>query len=239
MLIEYEQMDLEGYKQSIQGELEYEELLYKRIDEDQNIKNKVFVKNRIQTRINIIKDELNQQVENVEDGEANAQVPIENVEVSTNQVSVEKVDESKSQEKIIDSKNTQIKEEKIEIKKLEIKDKKLYQETKLKAEEYKQAVEYFLQIESMKQADDAREKARILNDAIIKMEEGKTVDEFSLPISITPDYICNMSKQERLNNFSVIIKDFSAKKNELNQKLEKAINGFKGIDKKIFVKNVN
>jgi hypothetical protein len=238
MLIEYEQMDLEGYKQSIQGELEYEELLYKRIDEDQNINNKVFVKNRIQTRINIIKDELNQQVENVEDAEANAQVPIEK-EASTNQVSVDKVDESKSQEKIIDSKTTQIKEEKIEIKKLEIKDKKLYQETKLKAEEYKQAVEYFLQIESMKQADDAREKARILNDAIIKMEEGKSVDEFSLPISITPDYICNMSKQERLNNFSVVIKDFSAKKNELNQKLEKAIIGFKGIDKKIFVKNVN
>lgn len=217
MLIEYEQMDLEGYKQSVKGELEYEELLIKRIDEDQNIKNKEFVKNRILTRIKIINDELNQQ--------------IENGEIDNHEVNVEANKESTNQTEVKIQENVPTK--------LNIKDAKLHQETKLKYEEYKQAVEYFLQIESMKQADDAREKARILNEALIKLEAGKSVDEFSLPIGITPDYICNMSKQERLNNFSVIIKDFSAKKNELNQKLEKAINGFKGIDKKIFVKNVN
>ena len=43
-------------------ELEYEELLIKRIDEDKFITNKKFVKNRINKRIEIINTELNQQI---------------------------------------------------------------------------------------------------------------------------------------------------------------------------------
>jgi hypothetical protein len=243
MLIEYEQMNLEEYKKSIQVELEYEELLLKRVDEDPYIKNKEFVKNRIQTRINIIKEELNQQIENEPENQAldeEAIIKEKNYnEVCKNEnVIKEPSKESKEikiEEKIIEKKPSKEIKVKIEDK---IKDKRLYEDTKIKADEYKQAVDYFLQIESMKQADDAREKAKVLNQALFQMEEGKSVDEFSLPISVTPDYICNMSKQERLNNFSIIIKDFSAKKNELNEKLEKAINGFKGIDKKFFVKHV-
>ena len=77
MLIEYEQMDIEEYKKSIQMELEYEELLLKRVDEDNYIKNKEFVKNRIQTRINIIKEELSQQIENeLENQDLNEEVKI-------------------------------------------------------------------------------------------------------------------------------------------------------------------
>ena len=43
-------------KKSIEDELEYEELLLKRVDSDQLIHNKEFVKNRIGKRIEIIKE---------------------------------------------------------------------------------------------------------------------------------------------------------------------------------------
>jgi hypothetical protein len=54
------------------------------------------------------------------------------------------------------------------------------------------------------------------------MENGEEVDELNLPIDVSPDYICGCSKQDRLNKYSNIIKEYSNKKNELSQKIEKA-----------------
>lgn len=244
-MIEYEEMDFEGYKASIKEELEFEELLLQRIDKDSFIKNKEFVKNRIKKRMTTINDELNQQppeeaevVEDIKKEENNEQPPksVTTLKKST----LSSYSQNLKQSDIQEVENVKVEEIKLkpEVIKPKIKNQKLYDETKAKLEDYKLAVDYFMNIESMKQAEDAREKAQILNKAIEEMEAGKAVDELNLPIAITPDYICNMSKQERLNNFSVIIKDFSAKKNEENQRLEKAINGFKTIDKKSFLKRV-
>ncbi len=201
--------------------MKYEEILLKQLDQDKLIKNKDLVKTRINKRIEIIKKELTLEIKDEEQN------------ISSNSEINPKLEPK------VEIKQDQLNTQDNILKKVNPASEKLYKEIGEKLEDYKAAITYFMKIESMKQADDAREKAKILNQALEKLEKGEKVDEFSLPIAVTAEYICNMSKQDRLNNFSIIIKDYSARKNELNQKMQKALEGFKTLDKKTFIKNVS
>jgi len=235
-MIEYEEMNLIQYKESIKKQLEFENLLLKRIDDDKFIKNKIFVKNRINKRISLINEELAQEIPEEEEPEERIdndkiKIKINKEEIKDNKIT-EEIEKENVKEEFKEHKNkTPI-----------IYDFRLYESTKIKLEEYKKAVNYFNEIESLNQAEDAKAKIKILQKGIEQMENENVnnfkITEMDLPLDINPDYICNMSKQERLNNFSLIIKDFSSKKNETNKKLEKVIAGFKTMDKKTFTKNV-
>ncbi len=63
MGIECGDMDLDNYRSTLQSQLEYEQLLLKRVDEDDIIKNKNFVKKRIQNRIDLINADLSEEIE--------------------------------------------------------------------------------------------------------------------------------------------------------------------------------
>jgi len=254
-------MDLNEYKKSITKQLELEKFLLTKIDADEKIKNKNFLKKRINKRIEIIESELNQEIEE-EPVETEKEVNEKPVVKETNSIKSpetnqknprtekkqkeieEKVSNTNKQSSVvINSNDTKSKPEQIEPQVNKIKNPKLYNEIISRSEEYRKAVEYFVNIESLKQAEDARSKVLALNKALESMEQGKSVDEIDLPIAITPDYICNMSKQERLNNFSIIIKDFSRKKNELNMGIKNSIDAYNKLDqrtqKNLVIININ
>lgn len=232
-------LDIETYKKIISTQLNYEDQLIKKIDTDDYIKNKEFVKQRIQNRIDILKTEIEQNIEQENDEEE------EEVKEDTNEsnklINRDNDNNSSKSEEEIKPEEIKLKESKIKVvespKKIDIKDKILHKKVLNLIDEYKKALEYFMRIESQSQAEDARGKLRELSKAQNLLEKGKDIDEFALPINVSPDYICNMSAQERLNSFSKIIKDFSARKNELNEKLNKTIEKYKSGEKKDIVKN--
>lgn len=236
-------MDLDEYKNSISKQLEFEKFLISKIETEDKIKNKNFLKKRIEKRIEIIENELNQEIQDEpedntqqdkrEEKDESPSIIQQNTEgkdkkeVETNKTikGLKTLKTIRESHIVFDeNKVSEVAEEK------KIKNQTLYDEITIRKDEYRKAVEYFINIESLKQAEDARSKVSILSKALDSMEYGKIVNEIDLPITITPDYICNTTKQERLNNFSVIIKDFSKKKNDINAQVKKAIDGYNKLE---------
>ncbi len=71
-----------------------------------------------------------------------------------------------------------------------------------------------------------------------KMKKGEKINELELPYPITPEYICGCSRKERVNNFMVIMKDYSNRKKEALHKFEVIKERFKQLSKREFTKNV-
>lgn len=243
-------MDIDTYKKVIETELKYENQLIDFANKDKNLsKNELdAVIKRINKRKEVIETELNQEVPEEEDEpEANETKPetedhkTENRKTEDRKTEEQTVDEKKkespkSEPKTLETNNNNNKDVKLDTRKKVELDKKLYDDLKARFIEYKSAADYFKKIGSASQEEDAISKAKELFKAMKTMEEGYEIDEFSLPIGVTPDYICGYSQKERLNHFSKIIKEFSVKKNELNENLEKRKEKLKQLDKKDFVK---
>lgn len=228
-------MSIEMYKKTIESELNWEEQLLLLTDKDSKTSENELkiVRERINKRIEMIKAELTQEIEE-EPEEEHINTDSNKPNITENIVEKEKVIEVKTYEAVI---NTEVVKP-IENKPIVINNTKLYQEIKAKLQDYKEAAEYFRKIGSAKQEEDAFNKAREIQQAVRLFDEGKEnkVDEFSLPIGITPDYICGSTKQERFNNFSNIIKEFSKRKNELNDALKERAEKFSKLDKRDFAK---
>jgi hypothetical protein len=231
-------LSIENYKKIIEMELVYEKALLERIDKDDMIKNKLFVKTRISERVAIIEGEIAQEVVQEEE-------PEEVKEVEEEKVEVDEVEEVKSIESvpIVEVKQVAKVEPakpKVEEKKSLIKNETLYAKLKARAEEYKRANDYFNEIDNQKQADDSRKRAVEIIMALKKMEKGDEIDEFDLPMDVSPDYICDCSKSDRANHFNTIIKELTKMKNnysdELNAKIEEMKQTVKARD---IEKNVN
>jgi hypothetical protein len=222
-------MTLEMYKKTIQAELNWEEQLINLIEKDNKTSpdELKIVKDRIQKRIETINSELAQEIQEEPEDE-----PVVEPVVEVKQE--EKVEPKVSKENIINTETEKV----VEKKPIEIKNKKLYEEIKAKLKDYKDAADYFQKIGSAKQQEDAFNKAREIQQAVKLFDEGREdkVDEFSLAIGITPDYICGSTKQERLNDFSKIIKEFSGRKNELNDALKERAEKYSKLDKRDFAK---
>lgn len=245
-MITFGAMNLDEYKKSISNQLKWEDELIVFAQKDQKISKEEVevILTRINKRKELINSELNQEVNEeeieetpiIEDSDK-MQVEKQKESETENQKFLSKEDENKEF-----SQNISIISEKsaapVETKPEEIQNKKLYEEIKGRLNEYKDAALYFRKIGSAKQEEDAISKAKELINAVKQFEnfDEKSVDEFSLPIGVTPDYICGESKQERLNHFSEIIKEFSKRKNELNDALQQRADKLKTIDKKEFAK---
>ena len=228
-------MDIETYKKIISSQLKYEDQLIEYANKDKKITkaqlNKVI--ERINKRKEIINNELTQEVQEEEE-EENPNVE-ENPTVEEHKTVEQPIEVDKHAVENIEEKKSIEHEPRIS-KPVEIINKELYEEIKKRVFEYKEAIDYFKKIGSADQETDATAKARELVKALKEIEVGKDVDEFSLPIGINPDYICGYSKQDRLNHYSNIIKEFSKRKNELNQTLQIKIDKMKTMDKKDFAK---
>ncbi len=232
-MIEFGALDLDEYKATITVQLKWDQELIKFAEKDSKITQpeRDVILTRINKRIEIINSELAQEMPDEEeelDEENN-----ENKETTSNENK-----ETTSNENKETSNEIKTDPEPIIQKPHEIKNKKLYSEIQTKLTDYKDAAEYFHKIGSAEQEEDAYSRAKEISQAVKLFEEGKEneVDEFSLPIGITPDYICGYTKQERLNKFSEIIKEFSRRKNELNEALVQRTEKLRQIDKREFAK---
>jgi hypothetical protein len=239
-MISFEVLSLEEYKNNISNQLKWEEELINFANKDTKVTKEELEKilERINNRIALINSELTQEVPEEQEEEesndkdrdkdkdeaANTTTTTSTVEITDNKIKLD----PKVVEPVPNISN----------KPVEIKNKKLYEEIKTKLGDYKDAAVYFSKIGSAKQEEAALAKAKEFDHAAKLFEEGKEnqVDEFSLPIGLSPDFICGEDKQSRLNHFSTIIKEFSKRKNELNEALQARAEKLKTIDKKDFAK---
>jgi hypothetical protein len=233
-------MDIATYKKVIESELKYEEMLMEYLDRDKELtdgQKKVLVE-RVNKRKTIITEEMKQEIaeepepeQEPESDPNKEEKPAEDVHKPSEGNGMKVDDEGKKEDKI--SNNSGKTEEPS---KPVIKDQKLYDIVWKKLDEYKEAIEYFKKIGSSSQESDATTKAKELVISVKRLQEGKEVDEFSLPLSVSPEYICGYSQQERLNHFSNIIKEMSKTKNELINSKQAKIEKMKAVDKKDFAK---
>ena len=191
--------------------------MLKKLVIDEYIKNKNFVKKRIEKRILKLDEEINSEIKQEDEVEE-----IKSVREEVNKISHK--DDIVIKDEILDNTN--------ENKDKKIIDNKLYDKLKFRAEEYKRANDYFIQIQNQKQADDSRNKAIILIKALKQLEEGREIDELSLPNDLTADYICDCSTQDRLKNFKIIGDELTNKKKVIKAELEEKINQIKLLNKR-------
>lgn len=216
-------VDLNAYKTSIVVELDYERQILKKAEEIENETEKAAIVNRIKERIAIIETELTQNPEEEDNGEEN--------NINENLKSIEKSNSEHNKIMIIENVNNP------DRKNIEVKDNsELISNLKNLLSEYRKAIEYFAKIESTEQTVDARTKAQEISKAIKKLENNEEIDEYSLPLNVTPEFICGMSKKERIAELAKIIKNYSGRKVELSEKMKKLLEKFKTLEKRDLIK---
>lgn len=230
-------LTLDGYKANISVELNYEKKLLELLKDDKNVKpnEKKIIENRINKRIQKINEELQQQIpqeeeENPEEEKESDPNETDTIEKNKEE-NVVKKDDIKEDDKIDlnhNSDNISVQERKV----VEIKDMFLYETLKKRFTEYKLAIEYFEKNGLNEQEKDAMSKAREIQKAIIKLEDGKEIDDMNIPESINPEYIYGCSKQERLENFTKLIKEYNNIKNEISAQQNKVLERFNQLQKK-------
>lgn len=235
MIVE-EILTLDGYKANIAVELNYEKKLLELLKEDKNVKanEKKVIEERINKRIQKINEELEQQIPEEDEEEIPAdagQKESESAEKEKTEEHKDKAEEKEQEEKIDlnrNSDNISVQARKV----VEIKDMFLYETLKKRMTEYKLAIEYFEKNGLQEQEKDAISKAREIQKAIIKLEDGKEIDELNIPESTSPEYICGYSKQERLEKFTKLIKEYNNIKNEISAQQNKVLERFNQLAKK-------
>jgi len=247
MIIE-EILTIDGYKANITTELSYENKLLELLKEDKNAKpsEKTLIEDRINKRIQKINEELEQQVPEEEAEEEEKEKQKENTadeagkinnasekQTAENQGHNKDIEEANNQEEKIDfnrnSDNISVQARKV----VEIKDMFLYETLKKRMVEYKLAIEYFEKTGLREQEKDATCKVREIQKAIIKLEDGKEIDDVNIiPESVNSDYICGCSKQDRLEKFTKLIKEYNNMKNEISAQQNKVLERFNQLQKK-------
>jgi hypothetical protein len=241
-LIISESLTLEGYKDNIKTQLNYENNLLI-ILEEEKVKEKEIVKdnklneeqiqiiiNRINKRIEILNSEFMQQIN--EEEEENQ------LEKQESEINIELIKEKESENLDINKKQEiESVEIKTPIKEILIKNQFLYDTLKKRQIEYQLAIEYFDKHDLTTQSKDAFLKLGELNKAIKLLESGIEIldtnnNDFTIPESITPDYISGCSKQERFEKFSKLIKEYGNIKNELVNKKNKILENFNLLEKR-------
>ena len=80
--------------------------------------------------------------------------------------------------------------------------------------EYRDAIDYFVRIDKLDSIEECKNRARQLDQAIKALSKGEEIDEFSLPLNVTPDFICGMTRQERAKKFTEIVKYYLLREKE-------------------------
>ena len=218
-------ISLKDYYNGILKELKVEEKHLNKLKSDENVKNyeKFALQARINKRIEIIKDEL-KQIKNLIENENN-----ENEEENENNNNNEN---EKKEENFNNNENAEKKEENNKNENAKIKNKTLILNLiDNRLEEYKNALIYF-------NKNNLTERQKICYKDALKIQEIKKnieKNDFSnvneIPKQITPEYIYGYSNKEREEKFKEIFKYLIIKKNDENKKLINFSNSIKKLDK--------
>ena len=237
-----EVITFEDYKNKISEELNYEKKLLEFAKSDKQLRPEELkiIQERIIKRIELINLELEQQAP-IEEAEEQADIP-KSEEVKPN-VTTENKMEAEIKKNIDENELIVIQTHDVitvkSKKVVEIKDEFLYEALKKRLSEYKLALEYFEKHNLSEQEKISIAKAREIQKAINILEAGNEIQDFDIPESISPDFICGCSKQERFDNYSNIVKEFNKMKNEEVCKRNKIMEKFNQMEKKEQNKCVN
>lgn len=230
-------LTLEAYKAKIASEITIEKKLLENIMNDSNLneEEKKIIEQRISKRIEIINQEMAQEVPEGE-GEEEEQIASDDVnnknEDKINQVKenvIKKINEEenkpfeenefKKEEEIKNTGKMQFDEALEKNASVKLADDPLLNKIKELENEYKYAFEYFKKNELSEQEADAIEKYREIQKAKHLVESGKKANKDNLPKNVDCDYICGMTKKERFDYFTNIIKEYNqVKKNLINER---------------------
>jgi hypothetical protein len=114
----------------------------------------------------------------------------------------------------------------------------IYQILKVRFREYKAAYRYFRINYCSKLENDAIKKASLIQKCLKALESGNDVDECLVPIGVSPEYICDVSKKERHDIYSKLIKEINRNKKECLDKRNKVMADFHKMVKKDQIKKV-
>ena len=219
-LVESGVMDLDKYKEYITQELNYEKQLLEVVDKDKKLPacEIPIVKGRIQKRIDLINQELTESPEEEEEEEEKKDDDVEEVKEEPKKEEISKKEENTKKEET--SKKVKI-------------DEALLKRVNVRFNEYKCAIDYFKNNGLTKQQEDAILKGKELLSAIKKIQSGDNdIDEFGLPMPITPEYIYGYTKEERLEKYKEILTEFIKQKNEIKAEIQKVIAKLQTLSKK-------
>lgn len=235
MIIE-EVLTLAGYKERISNELIYEKQLIENARKDKNLtpEDLKVIEQRINKRIEVINGELAQEVPQEE---------------NENEVQPQEAAQSDKKD-LIEKKQSSLKNQSIAKMNdfgnaleanatIRLADDPLLNKLKELENEYKAAMAYFQKNGLSEQENDALGKLREIQKILKLFESGKKIDQASLPKSVDPDYICGMSKKERFDNFTNIIKEYNQIKKSLVNDRNKILERFNQLAKKEQVKIVS
>lgn len=243
LLVENGVIDIQKYKEQILNQKKYELSIIEAIkgSDKVNEDEKEFLIQRIEERIKIIDYELSQ--EQVEEEEEEEKEKDENGNKNENEN--KNNDQLNDNKEILDVKEdnqsnivSEVKEvtKEKEVKKVsEVKpvlDPEIGKLIENKIEIYKKAMNYFLNNNLTDQAQDAKTKLMEISKIKEKYNKGSTINEYELPLDITPDYISNCSSQERAKKYYTLAKDFSDRKAKLNEDLQDFLNKVKLLEKR-------
>lgn len=251
-LIENELITLDIYKSNIESQKGYENSILEALSKkketfDPQVYEKIV--ERIKKRIELIDAELSEQILEIEPEEVqqlDSQKEIVSEIVDNNpkeEVKAEKenspVDDNDNDKALANEKSviTKVKAEPVKEEPKIVIDTELIDRCKKKFELYKSANKYFVDNGFTDQAQDAANKASLIFKEIQKLLKGEQIDEFGLPIDITPDYINGCTRKERAEKYMSIAKDFVERKNKLNESLKDVSEKLKLLDKREIDKN--
>lgn len=235
-------LSLDGYRERLRNELNLENQLLKnaQLDKSLNPDDKKIVEKRINKRIEIINNELQ---EEIQDAEEKCIDNINNYNIIEDKPKPkERVDQNYSID--INNSNNFYKNFNSSIEIIAKKTSIIISENPLSIrlkeleEKYKACIRYFQNNELSDQEDDAIKKLLTIHKAIKLSDNGKKFNEDSLPKNIHPDFICGMNKKERFDTYTSIIKEISHLKKDLINDKNKALERFNMLSKKEQIKIV-
>lgn len=225
------------YKQDLQEELKTDEKLLKSL-ENENIKEeeKEKIQNSRIRRIKLIKQEssenddyFNQLIYNNDN--KNSEIQEETIELESNEDKNEQ-QENKKDDKLILHEN----QLKIEIK--SDADNLLFRLSEA-IEEYRKVIDYFAKNNLSSSLEEARIRAKKINEALTKLKNGEEINEFSLCLLIEPEFICGMTKEEKCKKYKELLAYYLTEKKEKTQKLKELLGFYKSQSKSKIKKNID
>lgn len=238
-MIIQEVLTLDGYKSNLNIQMNYEKKLLEAAKSDKNLSKELLeiIEKRINKRIEIINSELQQEVPEEESPENEAQVDKKNEEsANTENKNIITETENKpvpiTDDNLIDINRPSDVVSVTSRKVVEIKDMFLYETLKKRLIEYKLAIEYFEKNNLQNQEKDAIAKVREIQKAMIVLEDGKDIDDITIPESINPEYISGYSKEQRFEKFTKLIKEYNNIKNEIASQRNRVLEKFNQLQKK-------
>ena len=221
-------LDFEGYKLKIKKEYQYESKLLVFVEKDTTLNEiqKKILKERVNKRKAIIEEELKKNPEaEAENEEIEEAKPKEKVEEKKPKVALE------LKQSLSPLYDVPKEKEADEIKRL----------TKVvtdRLNEYRAALDYFKANELSEQQKPAIDSAKKICIELKKIQDGKwkEVNEFKLPDPVTPEFIYGHSKDERMNRFKKIIKEYQEQKKGVQNDINNRVEAFKKLTKAQFKK---